>query len=61
MLEAVESITVSPGFTALTGPLHATDLIGMAHSPAYFLAAGAADRDFPWVHATATAASARAC
>jgi 2-methylcitrate dehydratase PrpD len=24
----------------------------MAHSPAYFLAAGVADRDFSWVHAT---------
>jgi 2-methylcitrate dehydratase PrpD len=54
MPEAVESITVSrPGFTALTGPLHPTDLIGMAHSPAYFLAAGVADRDFSWIHATA--------
>ena len=54
MPEAVESITVSrPGFTALTGPLHPIDLIGMAHSPAYFLAAGAADRDFSWIHATA--------
>jgi 2-methylcitrate dehydratase PrpD len=54
MPDAVESITVSrPGFTALTGPLHPTDLIGMAHSPAYFLAAGAADRDFSWIHATA--------
>jgi 2-methylcitrate dehydratase PrpD len=53
MPEAVETITVSrPGFTALTGPLHPTDLIGMAHSPAYFLAAGAADRDFSWIHAT---------
>ncbi|MBO0737309.1 MAG: MmgE/PrpD family protein, partial [Alphaproteobacteria bacterium] len=52
--EAVESITVSrPGLTALTGPLHPTDLIGMAHSPAYFLAAGVADRDFSWIHATA--------
>jgi len=52
--EAIESITVSrPGFTALTGPLHPADLIGMAHSPAYFLAAGAADRKFSWVHATA--------
>ena len=52
--EAIESITVSrPGFTALTGPLHPTDLIGMAHSPAYFLAAGAADREFSWIHATA--------
>jgi len=52
--EAVESITVSrPGFTALTGPLHPTDLIDMAHSPAYFIAAGTADRDFSWIHATA--------
>jgi 2-methylcitrate dehydratase PrpD len=52
--QEIESITVSrPGFTALTGPLHPTDLIGMAHSPAYFLAAGAADHNFSWVHATA--------
>jgi 2-methylcitrate dehydratase PrpD len=52
--EAIESITVSrPGLTALTGPLHPSDLIGMAHSPAYFLAAGAANRDFSWIHATA--------
>jgi len=50
----IESIIVSrPGLTDLTGPLHPIDLIGMAHSPAYFLAAGAADRDFAWVHATA--------
>ena len=49
----VESITVSrPGMTALTGPLHPADLIDMAHSPAYFLAAGVADRDFSWGHAT---------
>ncbi len=52
--QEIESITVSrPGFTTLTGPLHPTDLIGMAHSPAYFVAAGAADHDFSWVHATA--------
>ena len=51
--ERVESITVSrPGMTALTGPLHPADLIDMAHSPAYFLAAGAADRAFSWQHAT---------
>jgi 2-methylcitrate dehydratase PrpD len=50
--EMVESITVSrPGFTALTGPLHPTDLIGMAHSPAYFVAAGVADHEFSWIHA----------
>jgi 2-methylcitrate dehydratase PrpD len=49
----VESITVSrPGMTALSGPLHPADLIDMAHSPAYFLAAGVADRDFSWAHAT---------
>jgi 2-methylcitrate dehydratase PrpD len=52
--DAIESITVSrPGLTALTGPLHPSDLVGMAHSPAYFLAAGAADREFSWIHATA--------
>ncbi|HLY45629.1 MAG TPA: MmgE/PrpD family protein [Stellaceae bacterium] len=49
----IESITVSrPGMTALSGPLHPADLIDMAHSPAYFTAAGAADRDFSWVHAS---------
>lgn len=49
----IASITASrPGMTALTGPLHPKDLIDMAHSPAYFLAAGAADKTFSWVHAT---------
>jgi 2-methylcitrate dehydratase PrpD len=49
----VETITLSrPGVTALSGPLHPTDLIDMAHSPAYFMAAGVADKDFSWVHAT---------
>jgi 2-methylcitrate dehydratase PrpD len=48
----VESIIVSrPGMTALTGPLHPADLIDMAHSPAYVLAAGVADREFSWAHA----------
>jgi 2-methylcitrate dehydratase PrpD len=50
----IDSITVSrPGMTALTGPLHPEDLIDMAHSPAYFVAAGAADRGFSWAHAGA--------
>jgi 2-methylcitrate dehydratase PrpD len=50
----VESITVSrPGFTKLSGPLHPRDLIDMAHSPAYFTAAGVADHDFSWAHASA--------
>jgi 2-methylcitrate dehydratase PrpD len=49
----VDSITASrPGMTALSGPLHPKDLIDMAHSPAYFLAAGVADHGFYWVHAS---------
>jgi 2-methylcitrate dehydratase PrpD len=49
----IETITLSrPGVDALAGPVHPHDLVSMAHSPAYFLAAGAADRDFSWVHAT---------
>jgi 2-methylcitrate dehydratase PrpD len=52
--EMVESIILSrPGLTALGGPLHPRDLIDMAHSPAYFLAAGVADRGFSWEHAGA--------
>jgi 2-methylcitrate dehydratase PrpD len=51
--DQVESITLSrPGVTSLAGPLHPTDLIGMAHSPAYFLAAGVADHGMSWAHAT---------
>jgi 2-methylcitrate dehydratase PrpD len=50
--DEVETITISrPGFKALSGPQYPTDLIGIAHSPAYFAAAGVADRDFSWVHA----------
>jgi 2-methylcitrate dehydratase PrpD len=49
----IETITLSrPGFTALTGPLHPANLIDMAHSPAYFAAAGAADYGLSWQHAT---------
>ena len=49
----VASITLSrPGVIALAGPSHPTDLIGMAHSPAYFLAAGVADYGLSWAHAT---------
>ena len=51
--DAVASITLSrPNFTALTGPRHPADLIDMAHSPAYFVAAGVADREFTWAHAS---------
>lgn len=52
MPEEVASIVVSrPGMTALSGPLHPKDLIDMAHSPAYFTAAGVRDRTFGWEHA----------
>jgi 2-methylcitrate dehydratase PrpD len=51
--DRIETIIVSrPNLTVLTGPLHPVSLIDMAHSPAYFAAAGAADRDFSWVHAS---------
>jgi 2-methylcitrate dehydratase PrpD len=51
--DEVASITISrPGMTALPGPLHPADLIDMAHSPAYFAAAGVADREFSWQHAS---------
>lgn len=50
--DEVETITISrPGFRALTGPQYPTDLIGIAHSPAYFAAAGVADGDYTWAHA----------
>ncbi len=49
----VERIVVSgPQFESMRGPVHPPDLVGMAHSLAYFLAAAVADRDFSWVHAT---------
>ena len=50
--EDVETITISrPGFNALTGPQFPTDLIGVAHSPAYFAACGVAERNYTWAHA----------
>jgi 2-methylcitrate dehydratase PrpD len=51
----IDSIVISrPGVTALSGPLHPADLIDMAHSPAYFAAAGAADHAFGSEHADAS-------
>ncbi|HZT86409.1 MAG TPA: MmgE/PrpD family protein, partial [Stellaceae bacterium] len=51
--DKVASIVVSrPGMTRLSGPLHPANLIDMAHSPAYFTAAGVADHEFGWVHAS---------
>ena len=51
--DAIAAIVLSrPGLTQLSGPLHPKDLIGMAHSPAYFAAAGARDKRFGWEHAS---------
>lgn len=51
--EQIDSITIHrPGMTTLSGPLHPANLIDMAHSPAYFAAAAAADRAFSWAHAS---------
>ena len=50
--EQVVEITISrPGFQGFANPQFPTDLIGIAHSAMYFAAAGAADRDYTWVHA----------
>lgn len=52
--EQIAAIIVSrPGLTKLAGPAHPKDLIDMAHSPAYFTAAGARDKVFGWQHAGA--------
>lgn len=51
--DEVEAIIMSrPNVRVLTGPRHPTDLIGIAHSPAYFVAAAVADRGFTWAHAS---------
>jgi 2-methylcitrate dehydratase PrpD len=51
--DQIESIAICrPGVTSLNGPLHPANLIDMAHSQAYFAAAGAADRTLSWVHAS---------
>ncbi len=41
-----------PGLINFAKPRHPEDLVGMAHSTAYFLAAAVADRRFGWEHAT---------
>ena len=49
----VASIMVSaPKYRTLPGPKHPTDLIGVAHSPAYFIAAAIADKGYGWIHAS---------
>jgi 2-methylcitrate dehydratase PrpD len=49
----VAAIVVSSAkYRTLPGPRHPTDLIGVAHSPAYFIAAAVADRGYGWIHAS---------
>ncbi|WP_033295670.1 MmgE/PrpD family protein [Amycolatopsis jejuensis] len=49
----ITSIEVAaPGLKELVGPRHPVDLVQMAHSQAYFVAAGAADGEFSWGHAS---------
>ena len=49
----VARITISaPKYRTLPGPAHPTDLIGVAHSPAYIVAAAVADKGYGWIHAS---------
>jgi 2-methylcitrate dehydratase PrpD len=49
----IATIEISaPKYKLLPGPAHPTDLIGVAHSPAYIVAAAVADRGYGWIHAT---------
>ncbi len=51
--EEVSSITLTaPGLIELIGPVHPTNLVEMAHSQAYFVAAGVVDGGVTWQHAT---------
>ncbi len=51
--DEVDAIILSrPGVSTLSGPRHPADLIDMAHSPAYFLAAAVTDHEFTWAHAS---------
>ena len=52
--EQIARVTIHrPGMTALHGPIHPASLIDMAHSPAYFAAAGVLDHGLSWAHASA--------
>ncbi|MFJ1258518.1 MmgE/PrpD family protein [Cupriavidus sp. CuC1] len=50
--EITAIICSRPNARQIKGPRHPTDLIGVAHSPYYFAAAGAVDREFTWAHAS---------
>jgi 2-methylcitrate dehydratase PrpD len=48
----VESIVLSAQKYRTLHPSHPTDLIGVAHSPAYMIAAAIADKGYGWIHAS---------
>lgn len=49
--EDIAAVILSQGnITQLPGPRHPTDLISVAHSPAYFLACAIVDRGYGWIH-----------
>ena len=49
----VASVVLSSAkYRTLPGPRHPTDLIGVAHSPSYFIAAAIVDRGYGWIHAS---------
>ena len=50
--EVVEIMVSAAKYKKLPGEKHPTDLIGVAHSLTYFLAAAVADRGYGWIHAT---------
>jgi len=50
--EEIESISVAARSLGRTLVFHPTDLVGMAHSIPYFVAAAVVDRTFGWEHAT---------
>lgn len=52
--DEISSITLAaPGLVDVGDPIHPTNLVEMAHSRTYFVAAGAVDGHFSWPHATA--------
>jgi len=51
-LDVASVVLSSAKYRTLPGPKHPTDLIGVAHSPAYFIAAAIADRGYGWIHAS---------
>jgi 2-methylcitrate dehydratase PrpD len=51
-LDVASIVLSSAKYRTLPGPRHPTDLIGVAHSPAYFIAAAIADRGYGFIHAS---------